>query len=191
MEHVVIVVDVSIAMAMRDLRDGALEVARSIANAVDRSTDHQLAAVIAVSSSARLLGRSDLARATWDSDHGIDIEGALALARHEVGDGPGRVVLISSLDFHHRHLDGTYIAIATPESLADGREALARWLDAGLRIDLLLCSSDQGRVHGDRIRNLFARSGAALVDLAGGSDAVDAYLAETLAAEGQRQLDPA
>ena len=176
MQHIAIVVDVSIAMAMRDLFGGAREVVCSLAAMVERSPDHRLVAVVAVSSSARLLSASDLPALTCDFEYGLDVDGALDLARHEIGGREGRVVLISSLDFHVRHADGGYIAIATPESLATGRHALAHWLDRGLPVDLLLCSSDQGRVHGERVRKIFADRGATIVDLEHGVELFETYL---------------
>jgi uncharacterized protein with von Willebrand factor type A (vWA) domain len=175
-QHVVIVVDVSIAMAMRDLFDAARDVARRVAAVTERSPDHRLVAVIAVSSDARLISHAQLSHLTSDFRHGIDLDAALDLARHELAGRDGRVVLISSLDCHVRHADGGHIAIATPESLAAGREVLAAWLDRGLPLDLLLCSSDQGRVHGERVRRVFADRGATIVDLEDGVESFETYL---------------
>lgn len=176
MQHIVLVMDVSIAMAMRDLFDPARGVALGVAAGVDRSPDHRLAAVIAVSSRARLTSVAELTDMRCDMEYGIDLDGALDLARHELGDRDGRVVLVSSLDFHHRHADGNRIAIVTPESLAEGRRTLEEWLGGGLQIDLLLCSSDQGRVHGERVRAICAEHGAPIVDLERGSELLERYL---------------
>lgn len=176
MRHVVIVLDVSIAMAMRDLFEAARNVALTVAADVDRSPDHGLVSVIAVSSGARPVSVGELSRLSCDLEYGIDLDAALDLARHELGDREGRVVLISSLDFHVRHADGGYIAVVTTESLAAGRDVLAGWLDRGLPIDLLLCSSDQGRVHGERVRRVFTDRGATIVDLEHGVELVESYL---------------
>lgn len=174
--HVAIVLDVSIAMAMRDLFEAARAAALTLAAEIDRSPDHRLVSVIAVSSGARPVSVTELSHLTCDLEYGIDLDAALDLARHELGDRDGRVVLISSLDFHVRHAHGGYIAIATTESLAAGREVLAGWLDRGVAIDLLLCSSDQGRVHGERVRSVFTDRGATIVDLDHGAALIESYL---------------
>jgi hypothetical protein len=175
-QHIVIVLDVSIAMAMRDLFEPARDVALGVADDIGRSPDHHLVAVIAVSSSARLISHAELSQLRSDFEHGIDLDGAFELARHELAGRDGRVVLISSLDFHVRHADGGYIAITNSESLAAGRDVLAGWLDGGFPLDLLLCSSDQGRVHGERVRQVFTDRGARIVDLEHGVDLVESYL---------------